>query len=144
MTYITLAKAVIPNGVGRALVIMSPVPKPREDGTLFLTKVQPLDRFKGGDFMYINLSNSKIGVEIGDNKKLISPGSLEIMSVATTADAESVPYRYSYFQSDKQRWRPLNASMTIASTTQREVFIFSVSQQSGRIRCKGITFPVDS
>lgn len=142
ISYITLAKAVIPKGVGRALVIMTPATKPSKDGALFLTKVQALDRFKGGDFMYINLSDSRIGVEIGNNKKLVNPGGLEILSVAATKDAESIPYRYSYFQSNKQRWMPLNASMTIASMMQREVFIFSVSQQSGRIRCKGITFPV--
>ncbi len=141
--YITLAKAVIPKGLGRALVIMTPAKKPSKDGMLFLTKVQALDRFKGGDFMYINLSNSRIGVEIGSQKKSIAPGSLEILSVATTKSAESIPYRYSYFQNEKQRWMPLNASMTIASTMQREIFIFGASQETGRIRCKGITFPIE-
>jgi hypothetical protein len=92
--------------------------------------------------MYINLSKSRIGVEIGRNKKMVNPGGLEILSVAAGNEEESIPYRYSYFQSDKQRWMPVSASVTIASMLQREVFIFSASQDTGRIRCKGITFPV--
>jgi len=140
--YITLAKAVVPKGVSRALVIMTPAPKPAKDDTVFLTSVQDLNRFKGGDFMYINLSNSRIGVEIGSNKKMVNPGGLEIVRVADGNGEESIPYRYSYFQSDKQRWLPVSASVTIASMLQREVYIFSVNQETGRIRCKGVTFPV--
>jgi hypothetical protein len=143
INYITLAKAVVPKEVSRALVIMTPVKEPSKDGAVFLTKVQPLELFKGGDFMYINLSNSRIAIEIGTSKKMINSGGLEILSVAATKTAESVPYSYSYFENEKQRWMPLNASMTIASTMQREVFIFSPSLETGRIRCKGITFPVD-
>jgi len=141
--YITLAKAVVPQGMNRALVIMAPVVKRKENGPVFLTKIQALNRFKGGDYMYINLTKFKIGVEIDDKKLVVKPGSVEIKHVAKANGVESVPYRYSYYHTQKKKWMTLNASMTILTRSRREIFIFGLSHNTGRIRCKGVTFPVE-
>ena len=143
VAYVTLAKAVVPPGMNRALVIMAPVVKRKENGPVFLTKIQALNRFKGGDYMYINLTKFKIGVEIDDKKLVVKPGSVEIKHVAKANGVESVPYRYSYYHTQKKKWMTLNASMTILTRSRREIFIFGLSHNTGRIRCKGVTFPVE-
>ena len=143
VTYVTLAKAVVPKEVNKALVIMTPVAHRPGRGIRFLTRVQALDRFNGGDFMYINLTNAIIRIEIGDDKIQMKPGALKIHRVAKAKKLVSVPYRYSFYHAKKRRWMPLNGSMAISSVTRREVLIFTVNPQTGRIRSKGITFPVE-
>jgi hypothetical protein len=140
--YQVLAQAVIPKDVERALVIMHPTPDPKEGGPVFISKVQSLSEFKGGDHMYINLTPTNIGVEIAEDKLGLTPGAMVIQTIKGVDSVQSIPYRYSYYNSDKQRWMTLSASMTISSPSRREVFIFSLSQNTGRIRCKGITIPV--
>ena len=49
----------------------------------------------------------------------------------------------SYYHKAKNKWMPLNASMTIRNPKRREVYVFSVSGNTGRIRCRGITVPGD-
>ena len=140
--YLTLARALIPPGMNNALVILTPVRERKEDGLVFMTKVVSLQKFKGGDFMYINLTSAQIGVEIDKDKMLLKPGNMKIQQVGNKDKPVSVPYRYSYYHPDKEKWMPLNASMTIATSTRRQLFIFSVNEHTGRVRCKGITFPV--
>lgn len=143
VVYRNLAKAAVPDGVRRALVIMIPRREPAADGSLFVTRVQPLSTFKGGDFMYINLTNTRIGIEIAGDKLLLKSGGMKIHDVKGSQKLVSVPYRYSYYQAKKRRWMPVSASMTILSQKRREVFIFSVSRKTGRIRCRGVTVSVD-
>lgn len=142
--YQTLAEAVVPEGLSKVLIIMVPRPKPAPDGSLYMTKVQPLNGFKGGDFLYINLTDARIGIEIASDKMMLNSGEMKIHGVKGGGKLVSVPYRYSYYHVKKKKWIPLNASMTISSLTRREVFIFSKSESSGRIRCKGVTFPVEN
>ena len=139
--YQTLARAVVPDGVGKALVIMVPTPKPGADGSLFVTKVESLSNFKGGDFMYINLTKTNIGIEIADEKMVLKAGSMKIHRVEGEGDLVSVPYRYTYYHREKDRWMPLSASMTILSSKRREIFVFGTRGDSGTIRCRGITVP---
>ena len=143
MKYITLAQAVIPDGMNDALVILSPVRERKDDGLVFMTKVVSLQEFKGGDFMYINLTSAQVGVEIDKVKILLKPGNMKIQQVGNKDKPVSVPYRYSYYHPDKDKWMPLNASMTIATNTRRQLFIFSVNEHTGRVRCKGVTFAVN-
>ena len=46
-----------------------------------------------------------------------------------------------YYDAEKKRWMPFNASMTILSPTRREVFVFSAGGKAGKIRFRGITIP---
>lgn len=140
--YRTLAQAVVPKEVQKALVIMSPAPGRTPDGPVFATKVLSLADFHGGDFLYLNLTSSTIGVEVGKHKFSLKPGSIKIQDVTEIDVLGSVPYRYSYLDEKTTQWMPLNASMTITTPTRREVLIFSVSEDGESIRCNSITVPV--
>lgn len=141
--YQTLAKATVSGGMSKALVIMVPRPKPAADGSLFVTRVKSLGEFKAGEFMYMNLTKSKIGIEIADAKIPLESGKIRTHRVKGKGDLVSIPYRYSYFHKEKDRWMPLSASMAILSSKRREVFVFSHSGSGGAIRCRGITIPGD-
>lgn len=141
VVYQDLARARVPEGVTKALVVMVPRPKPASDGSLFATKVTSLGKFKSGGFMYLNLTNTKIGIEIADDKISLNAGGMKIHAVTGKGDLVSIPYRYSYYHPDKGGWLPLSASMTILSSKRRQVFVFSPHSSSGRIRCKEITIP---
>lgn len=139
--YQTLAKATVAPGTAKALIIMIPRPKPAADGSLFVTRVKSLSEFKAGDFMYMNLTSSRIGIEIAEARIPLESGKIRIHRVEGKGELVSIPYRYSYFHEEKGRWMPLNASMAILSAKRREVFVFSPSGSGGAIRCKGITIP---
>ncbi len=140
--YLTLAEALVPGNLNQALIILVPIPKKDGSDLLFGTKVQDLSEFQGGDCLYINLTKLNVGVEIGKKKIPLKPGTSEIYDGEDYAQATSVPFRYSYFQPEKEKWKVLSASLAIMTGTRREIWIFSVDGVSDRVKCHGVTFPV--
>lgn len=140
-TYFTLAQAQVPEGVSKALIILVPVANNLQ-GLLFQSKVQDLASFKGGDSLYLNLTNMKVGVELGKTNLEIKPGEVRIYNSPALAEPTDLPIRYSYFHPEKQQWSMLSASTIVLYSTRREICIFSWDPRFDRINYHGITFPV--
>ena len=139
--YLTLAQANIPDGVDKALIILVPVAK-NPSGLLFQAKVQDLAAFTGGDYLYLNLTNMRVGVELGRTKIEIKPGETRIYDAPALAESTNVPVRYSFYHPAEQQWNVLSASTVVLRPTRREICIFSWDPGFGRVDYHGITFPV--
>ncbi len=139
--YLTFAKATVPQGVSKALVILIPAAERRGD-LLFNTKVQDLAKFKGGDWLFLNLTNVEIGVDMGKTNLAIRPGQTRIYEAPALAAATNIPIRYRYLHPVKEDWQLLSASTVVLRGTRREICIFSVDPRYQRINYHGITFPV--
>jgi|688.fasta_scaffold18829_7 hypothetical protein len=142
--YQTLAEAMVPEKMDQALIILVPVLNKAAEGRVFTSKVQGLTDFKGGDCLYINLTNVNVAIEIAESKIPLKPGDSKIFDGEAYIEATSVPFRYSYFHPEKKKWKVLTASLAIMSGTRREIWIFSFNANTDQVKCHGITFPVDS
>ncbi len=139
--FLTLAQATVPEGVGKALIILAPVAK-SDSGLVFQAKVQDLASFNGGDYLYLNLTTLNIAVEMGTNKIGLKPGETKIYDAPELTESTNVPIRYSFFHPTEQQWKVLSASTVVLRSTRREICIFSWDAQFGRVDYHGITFPV--
>lgn len=139
--YTTIAQAAIPEGVDKALVILMPI-KAQANGVIFQCKVQNLASFKGGDYLYLNLTTLNVGVEMGATKILVKPGQTSIYSAPNLSDATNMAVRYSFFDPAKEEWLMLSASTVVSQATRREICIFSWDPRYNRMDYHGITFPV--
>jgi len=140
-SYLTLAQAQIPEEVGKALVILVPLAKP-QDGRVFLAKVHDLASFTGGDYMYLNLTNLNLAVEMGKTKLGLKPGETKIYDASDLTGPTNVPVRYSFYHPTEQQWKVLSASTVVLQSTRREICIFSWDPSFGRVDYHGIIFPV--
>jgi len=141
--YLTLAQAYVPEGVNRALIILMPASQPRGD-LIFNAKVQDLAKFKGGDWMFLNLTNVQVGVDMGQTSMVMKPGQIQIYDASASAGAELMPIRYRYFHPVQEEWKMLSASTIGIVPTRREICIFSIDPRFQRIEYHGITFPVSN
>jgi len=141
-TYLTLAEARVPEAIDQALVILVPSAVEPTRGRLFKSRVQGLADFKGGDSLYLNLTNVNMVVEIADRKIPLKPGNISIHHAKAGGGAIDVPFRYTYFHPTQEKWRVLSASVTIMSPTRREIVVFSVEESTSRLKCTNITFPL--
>lgn len=140
-SYLTLAQVQIPEGVSKALVILVPIPK-TESGLLFRAKVQDLATFNGGDYLYLNLTNMQVGVEMGTTKIGLKPGETKIYNPPDPTGAANMPIRYSFYHPTQQQWKMLSASTVVLRPTRREICIFGWDPRFNRVDYHGITFPV--
>jgi len=139
--YLVLAEAIIPEGVREALVILSPLEKPKGD-LIFQNKVQDLAKFKGGDRLFINMSDTNIGVKIGDSSVTVPAGQANIYSAPKLADSTNTPIIYSYYHPEQKKWKLLTASTVVIMPTRREIVVFNNGNRIGKIKKHGILFPV--
>ena len=139
--YLTLAQATIPETVAEAIVILMPAPK-NPDGLLFRAKVQDLAGFKGGDTMFLNMTNLRIGVELGKAKIEIKPGEDKIHNPLGGSESVSLPIRLSYFHPERKEWAMITASTVALYSTRREMCIFVWDSGFERVDFESITFPV--
>lgn len=140
-THVTLAQAAIPENVNKALVILVTLPKPKGD-LLFASKVQNLADFKGGDWLFLNLTSAEIGVQLGADKLAIKPGGTEIQRLTNLTKATSMPVSLNYRLPPAKEWQHITASTVAAMPSRREICIFSMHPEYGNITYNGITFPV--
>ncbi len=141
LPYQILAQTIVPENVTKALIILIPI-KPTGNGILFQCKVQDLAAFKGGDYLYMNLTNLNVAVEMGPTKIPVKPGETKIYDSPVSAEPTNIPIRYSYFDTTKEEWNVLSASTVVLYGTRREICIFSWDTRYNRIDYHGITFPV--
>ncbi len=139
--YLILAEAKIPESVREALVILDPLPKPEGD-LLFRAKVQDLAKFKGGDRLYINLSETNIRVRLGKTTVMVSPGQASIYESPKLAQPENMPIMYEFYHPVRKEWKILTASTIVVRPTRREICVFNNGTRIGNIRKHGILFPV--
>jgi hypothetical protein len=139
--YITLAQATVPENVSKAMIILMPVAK-NPGGLLFNTKVQDLAAMKGGDSMFLNMTNLKIGVELGTAKIQIDPGQVKTHNPLGSSKFISLPIRLSYFHPQRNEWKMITASTVALYSTRRELCIFNWDTKFNRVDYESITFPV--
>lgn len=140
--WITLAKALVSNDVGKAMIILVPVRK-KEGSTLrFSSKVMDLAGFRGGDALYINLSRQEVAVKLGDEALKLNPGKMKIHSARGIKKSTNKPVSYHYFHPVKKRWKLISASTVVIRPTRREICIFSWDMRFKRLTYHGVTFPV--
>jgi hypothetical protein len=141
MKYQILAEARIAEDVHEALVILSPVTKP-EGEVLFQAKVQDLANFKGGDRLYINLSDSNIRVRLGKTLIAVEPKHASIFKAPPMAKASNMPVMYEFYHPERKEWRILGASTVVLRPTRREICVFNNGPRIGNIEKHKILFPV--
>ncbi len=139
--FVTLAEAQIAKDVGQALVILVPYPEPKGE-RVFGTKVQNLADFKGGDWLFLNLTTSEIGIQFGEDKTLVKSGGVGIRSARDLKSNMDVPLAYNYRLPGEEKWNLLTATTVVVMPTRRELCIFSTNPRNGRISYHGVTFPV--
>jgi hypothetical protein len=140
-TYLTLAQALVPETVDKALVILIPLAKVK-DNRVFQARIQDLAGFTGGDYLYLNLTNTEVGVEMGTTKLALKPGETKIYDAPNLTASTNVPVRYSFYHPTEQQWKMLSSSTVVLHQTRREICIFSWDPRFNRIDYHGITFPV--
>jgi hypothetical protein len=141
MKYLILAEASIPEAVQEALVILSPVTKP-EGGLLFQAKVQDLENFKGGDRLYINLSDSNIRVRLGKTLVVVEPRHASFFKAPPMVKATNMPVMYEFYHPERKEWKILGASTVVLRPTRREICVFNNGARIGNIEKHKILFPV--
>ncbi|NWK56287.1 hypothetical protein HW115_11750 [Verrucomicrobiaceae bacterium N1E253] len=138
-SYTVYAKAIVPEHMRKVLVVLTPLKKAKGD-LLFSTNIIDLSKFKKGDWMFINQTPRKIGVQIGSKKLRIKPKASSVYDARAIAKPTNMPIRYSYFHPQHQKWKLLSASTCVIRPTRREICVFSWNPQSKRIDYHGITF----
>ena len=141
VNYLTLAQVNIPKKISRALIILMPLKNP-EGSLVFKTKVQDLAEFKGGDWLFMNLTKADIGVQLGETKMKIMPNKIRIYDASALGKSTNMPILYSFFHPIKDEWKLISASTVVLRKTRREICIFSADPRFNRIAYHGITFPV--
>lgn len=142
VVYRVLAQALVAEGVDKVLVILMPLAKPQGD-LVFQTKVQDLAGFKGGDWLFMNLTNADIGIQLGTSRLTIKPAGLHIHNTPGLSEPVSTPISYHYRIPGKNEWELISASTIALMPTRREICLFSADPSYGRIDYHGITFPVE-
>jgi len=139
--YLTIAQAKVADGVKKALIVLMPVSK-NSRGLLFQTKIQDLATFKGGDWLYLNMTNLEVSVVLAKTKLRIKPGAFGTYDAPPLSEPVNIPILYSYYHPVEKEWRMLSASTVVLRPTRREICIFSWDERFKRIDYHGITFPV--
>ena len=141
--YLVLAEANVPDNVREALIILTPLAKPEGD-LIFLAKVQDLAAFKGGDRLFINLSDTNIGVQLGDTNIAIPSKQAKIYAAPHLAEPTNMPIKYSFYHPEEKKWKILSASTVVLRPTRREICVFNNGSRPGNIENHKILFPVQS
>ncbi|NNC87554.1 MAG: hypothetical protein HKN82_03730 [Akkermansiaceae bacterium] len=139
--YLVLAEAKIPEGFRDVLIILVPLAKPEGD-LIFATKVQDLANFKGGDRLFINLSDTGVRVKFGDTKVVVAPRQANIYEAPVLARPVNMPVMYEFYHPEEKKWKILSASTIVLRPTRREINIFNEGSRLGKIKKHKILFPV--
>jgi len=133
------AKALIPEGMQKSLVVITPSPNSK-NGMLFSAKVVNLATFKKGGWLFINLSPRNISVKVGKKKLGLKPGSTGEYDAGKLSKSTNMPVAYAYYHPEKRKWKLLSASTCVIRPTRREICIFSWKPRSSKVDYHGITF----
>lgn len=140
--YETLAKATIPKDTHKALIMLVPTGKAAGDGLMFHAKVQDLAAFKGGDYLYLNLTKANVAVQMGSDKMTLKPGETSISKAPTLSEPVNTTISYHFYHPVREKWQLISASTVVRIPTRREICVFSWDTRYERLSYHGITFPV--
>ena len=131
----------IPEGVHESLIILVPNPKDAE-GLRFKSKVIDLLKFKKGGCLYVNLVKTKLGITIGDYKKVIQPGGMEFINPLGNKDNDILPVQFFYEIPNKedQKWKLMTSSKMAIYKSRREICVFYYNEKIKNIDFRGIPF----
>lgn len=141
--YQTLVQAKIPDHIQNALIILVPAPKNSSQNLVFGTKVLDLNDFKGGDYLYMNLSPVEVGITLGDNRSVLKPGELKIQTNQEIKAATNKVLSLHYHPAGEERWKLIVATTVVVQPTRREICVFHWDEKSNRMDYRGATFPVE-
>jgi hypothetical protein len=140
--YQILAKATIAKETHKALIMLVPTGKDGGDGPVFHAKVQDLAAFKGGDYLYLNLTKANVAVQMGSEKITLKPGETSISKAPTSREPVNTPISYHFYHPVREKWQLLSASTVVRMPSRREICVFSWDTRYERLNYHGITFPV--
>jgi len=141
LDYLILAEAKIPETVREAMIILVPLPKP-EGALVFQAKVQDLAGFKGGDRLFINMSDTNIGIQLGKTKVAVPAGRSKIYQASKLKKPTNMPVMYQFYHPERKEWKMLSASTVVVRPTRREIVIFNNGSRIGNIKKHKILFPL--
>jgi len=139
---VVLAQAAVAKQVQQALVILIPENDPKTD-LRFHSKVQNLGRFRGGDYLFFNLTPTKVAIELAGKKLGAEPGAIAIYDASTIKESTNATVSYHYLDPASNEWQLISASTVVLRPTRREICIFSWNEKTQRINYHGMTFPVE-
>jgi hypothetical protein len=141
--YQTLAQSQVPDHIQNALIILVPLPKNNSQKQVFGSKVINLNNFKGGDYLYLNLSPVQVGITLGENRSVLKPGETKIQENRDIANATNKMISLHYQSIKDEKWKLIVASTVVVQPTRREICIFHWDEKADRIDYRGATFPVE-
>jgi len=141
--YQTLAQSQVPHHIQNALIILVPAPKKNGQKLVFGSKVLDLNDFKGGDYLYLNLTPVQIGITLGENRSVLKPGEMKIQENREIANATNKMISMHYHSAKDDKWKMIVASTVVIQPTRREICIFHWDEKADRIDYRGATFPVE-
>ncbi|MFT5905764.1 MAG: hypothetical protein ACI9E1_001366 [Cryomorphaceae bacterium] len=140
-TYQNLSYSKIPEGVLEALIILVPETENAE-GLRFKSEVIDLSKFKKGGRLYVNLAKTKIGIKIGEEKKVIPSGGMEVINPLETKveGVNSVMGYYEIPNEEEGEWKFMTSFKMSIPKSRREICIFFYNKQIENIDFRGIPF----
>jgi len=136
--YTVYAKALVPEGVKKALIVLSPLKEAKGD-ELYSAKVISLSKFRNGDWLFINTTPRNVAVQVGDKKLGMKPGENNTYRAGTLTKSANKTVSYAYYHSVKKKWQLLSSSTCVIRPTRREICVFSWNPKSKRMDYHGIT-----
>ena len=138
-TYEVHASAIVPEGAKESLIIL--VPDPSLNSPLkFKTSVIDLDKFRGGNALFLNITNLEIGVSLGQKEVVLKSGQMEIVDTGKFEGAKNVTVSYHYRSPKEKKWNLISASTVSLKSAHREILIFSYNADLKRADYHGLTF----
>ena len=141
-SYEVYVSAMIPEGVKESLIILVPVPNLKAP-LKFKARVVDLDKFRGGNALFVNITKLEIGVSLGTKKISLKTGQIEIIDIGEFKGSKNVTVSYHYRLPKEKEWKLLSASTVALRSSLREILIFSYNTKMGQADYHGITFYVD-
>ncbi|MCH7225069.1 hypothetical protein [Haloferula sp. A504] len=136
-----LAEAQVPEGVREALIILVPLPEPKDD-LIFTAKVQNLAKFKGGDRLYINLSREHVRVRLGKDTVNLPPKHADIYKAPALTKPTNIAVLYEFYHAARKEWKIISGSTVVLRPTRRNIFVFNGGSRPGQIKKHKILFPL--
>ncbi len=140
--YLTLAQAVVPEDAQQSLIVLIPMAQPK-GGLVFHSKVTDITNIKGGNTMYINLTNLKLGIELDKEAIAIGAGETKLHNPLGARVKASLPVTFRFFDPAKKKWELITQSTMAFYSTRREICFFTWNEQFNRIDFSGVTFPTE-
>jgi hypothetical protein len=141
-TYEVQASALVPEEVKESLIILVPDPK-MNPPILFRSSVVDLDKFRGGNALFVNITKLEIGISLGSKNVTLKSGQIEIIDTGKFDGAKNVTVSYHYRSPNEKKWNLISASTVSLKSSLREILIFSYNPELKRADYHGITFYVE-